>query len=288
MKDASGLQYFLTDHLGSVIAVTNSSGTLTSQQRYLPFGQERADVGTIAQTDYGYTGQRDNTYIKLIDYRSRWYDPYINHFIQPDSIILNLYNPQNLNRYSYVSNQPINFNDPSGHMRIGDGPQSNNQACTDEFYCANGKPHVRTPRTHSSTNPRPQPQLNPISKFLDGFNWNIQSPNVTTYQDPGFAIFGGFRIREQVGATINNGSNLTVSITPEDNISIRQTTPIDGVNGTKGTITVNSKLDSTFGYTQTAQGEFLSKLGSSSGFDMNFNPWKLSIAARNSYTFGTQ
>ncbi|HMR97846.1 MAG TPA: hypothetical protein PKE62_01220 [Anaerolineales bacterium] len=41
VQDASGLQYLLTDHLGSTVAVTNASGTLTSQKRYLPFGAAR-------------------------------------------------------------------------------------------------------------------------------------------------------------------------------------------------------------------------------------------------------
>jgi len=36
--------------------------------------------------------------------------------LQPDSIIPNLYNPQNLNRYSYVRNNPIRYNDPTGHF----------------------------------------------------------------------------------------------------------------------------------------------------------------------------
>ena len=55
----SGLNYFLTDHLSGVVAVANASGTLVSQQRYMPFGQVRTDVGTITQTDFGYTGQRN-------------------------------------------------------------------------------------------------------------------------------------------------------------------------------------------------------------------------------------
>ncbi len=41
--------------------------------------------------------------------------PYINRFIQSDTIIPNLANPQSLNRYSYVLNNPILFNDPTGH-----------------------------------------------------------------------------------------------------------------------------------------------------------------------------
>jgi hypothetical protein len=42
--------------------------------------------------------------------------PYINRFLQPDSIIPNPANPQSLNRFAYVLNNPIRFNDPTGHV----------------------------------------------------------------------------------------------------------------------------------------------------------------------------
>jgi len=41
--------------------------------------------------------------------------PYINRFLQPDTLIPNLTNPQSLNRFSYVLNNPIRYNDPTGH-----------------------------------------------------------------------------------------------------------------------------------------------------------------------------
>jgi hypothetical protein len=41
--------------------------------------------------------------------------PYINHFIQPDTIIPNPADPQSWNRFAYAKNNPIKFNDPSGH-----------------------------------------------------------------------------------------------------------------------------------------------------------------------------
>jgi hypothetical protein len=47
--------------------------------------------------------------------------PYINHFIQPDTIIPNPSNPQSWNRFSYVGNNPIRYTDPTGHSPI-DGP----------------------------------------------------------------------------------------------------------------------------------------------------------------------
>jgi RHS repeat-associated protein len=112
-------------------ASTRASGTLTSQQRYLPFGQVRTVIsGPITQTDFGYTGQRANSYIKLLDYRSRWLDPQLGRFVSPDSIISNPANPQSFNRYSYVNNSPIRFNDPTGHEA---------GSCYDRGYCEAGE-----------------------------------------------------------------------------------------------------------------------------------------------------
>jgi RHS repeat-associated protein len=128
--DGSGLQYFLTDHLGSMVAVLSSSGTLLSQQRYMPFGQVRASLGTITQTDFGYTGQRKDSYTGLMDYKARFYDGSLGRFLQPDSIVPGAGNPQNFNRFSYVGNSPINLNDPSGHKWTCTG--ANEDHCSDD------------------------------------------------------------------------------------------------------------------------------------------------------------
>ncbi len=114
MEAGAGLQYFLTDHLGSIAAVTNASGGLLSQYRYLPFGQLRTDVplpnaqSTNAQfTAFGYTGQRGLDASGLMDYKARFYDPALGRFVQPDTIIPGAGNPQAYNRYTYVLNSPI-------------------------------------------------------------------------------------------------------------------------------------------------------------------------------------
>ena len=44
--------------------------------------------------------------------------PYINRFLQPDSIIPNTGNPQTWNRYSYTANNPILYIDPDGHCGL--------------------------------------------------------------------------------------------------------------------------------------------------------------------------
>ena len=69
----------------------------------------------------------------------RFCDPYLTRFLQPDSIIPDEYNPQSLNRYSYVNNSPINYTDPTGHWRVED--TGSKSGCSDPKYCKNGNPN---------------------------------------------------------------------------------------------------------------------------------------------------
>ncbi|MCE9646913.1 MAG: RHS repeat-associated core domain-containing protein [Chloroflexi bacterium] len=101
--------------LGASAGVTDGNGILITQQRYLPFGAERTDAGAISQTDLGYTGQRDLG-MGLMDYHARFYSPYLGRFTQPDTITPG--GPQGLNRFSYVGNNPVNLNDPTGHRVV--------------------------------------------------------------------------------------------------------------------------------------------------------------------------
>ncbi|MEM5774298.1 MAG: RHS repeat-associated core domain-containing protein [Anaerolineaceae bacterium] len=69
----------------------------------------------MLETDNRYTGQREEVEIGLYYYVARWYDPYLNRWIQPDTIIPDPNNPQSYDRYSYVKNNPIRYTDPTGH-----------------------------------------------------------------------------------------------------------------------------------------------------------------------------
>ena len=111
MRNANGVTYLHGDHLGST-SVT--SGAQVSQQTYYAFGSVRTTSGSLP-TDYAFTGQKADSYIKLIQMGARWYDPEIGKFTQPDSIIPHPGNPQSFNRYSYVINNPLRYTDPTGH-----------------------------------------------------------------------------------------------------------------------------------------------------------------------------
>ncbi len=117
MRVGSTLYYLLPDHLGSTSITTNSTGTKVSELRYKPWGEVRYNSGATP-TDRTYTGQRSYAAdFGLMFYNARFYDPYLNHFIQPDSIIPDAGNSQSWDRYAYVQNNPINFTDPTGHEK---------------------------------------------------------------------------------------------------------------------------------------------------------------------------
>src|SRR5207302_10181408 len=63
----------------------------------------------------GYTGHNTIGATELIDMLARDYDPRLGRMLSADTIIPEVGNPQALNRYSYVYNNPVSYTDPSGH-----------------------------------------------------------------------------------------------------------------------------------------------------------------------------
>jgi RHS repeat-associated protein len=107
------MQGWVDPKMGSTSVVTDASGGVVGTQGYYPFGETRYSTGALF-TDKLYTGQQQNSYIKLYWYGSRWYDPALGRFISPDTITPG--GVEGLNRYAYVINNPINYIDPSGHI----------------------------------------------------------------------------------------------------------------------------------------------------------------------------
>jgi RHS repeat-associated protein len=106
--------YFHKDHLGSSTVMTSVSGAQVESSEYMPFGHLRAHTGTDTSS-YKFTDQEFDGETALYNYDARLYDPVIGRFISPDSIVPAPFNPQSLNRYSYVLNNPLGYTDPSGH-----------------------------------------------------------------------------------------------------------------------------------------------------------------------------
>jgi RHS repeat-associated protein len=129
VKQDINISYLHSDHLGSTSKTTGASA---STQTYYPFGAIRTSSGTVP-TDYGFTGQKRDASANLMYYGARYYDPALARFIQPDTIVPNPIDPQSLNRYSYVRNNPVNRIDPTGH----DDCEQQSEDC-DTYFHAQG------------------------------------------------------------------------------------------------------------------------------------------------------
>ena len=114
-KDSTGaLRFYHTDHLGSSNVITDSTGTLVELAEYTPYGSLSHREGSV-NTPQKFTGQRLDTDTGLYFYNARYYDPQLGRFTQADTLVQAPADPQTLNRYSYVSNNPVRFVDPSGY-----------------------------------------------------------------------------------------------------------------------------------------------------------------------------
>jgi hypothetical protein len=76
-------------------------------------------------------------------YNSRWYDPYLARFNQPDTIIPNQYDPNSWDRYLYVSANPLRYRDPSGHRQL-DCTKYDLSGCDDKTILSSYKIHLET------------------------------------------------------------------------------------------------------------------------------------------------
>jgi RHS repeat-associated protein len=106
----TGVSYFLTDHLGTTAALTDSSGNVVETLSYDSFGNNAGSP----RTRYTYTGRERDPDTGLLYYRARYYDPGLGRFISEDPIGLQ----GGINTFTYVSNNPANRTDPSGLYEI--------------------------------------------------------------------------------------------------------------------------------------------------------------------------
>src|SRR3989344_414501 len=103
--------FFQTDHLGSSSVVTDENGTIIENTSYDPYGLELSGGTSDVR---GYTGQQQDVATGQMYYGARYYLPKWGLFMQPDAVISNVYNPQNLNAYAYVLGNPYKYTDPNG------------------------------------------------------------------------------------------------------------------------------------------------------------------------------
>ncbi len=123
-----------TDHLGSIVTLTNNTGNIIAEQNFDPWGRRRnttnwttttAPVATPTWLYRGYTGHEDLRNFALINMNGRLYDPVMASMLSPDNYAGA--GTQGYNRYIYVTNNPLKYTDPNGEhplliaMAVGAG-----------------------------------------------------------------------------------------------------------------------------------------------------------------------
>lgn len=132
--ESTGSYRFLhKDYLGSILAISDEAGNKLEQRHYDAWGNFThlkigngaviTDKNIIDNTalliDRGYTSHEHFAEVGIIHMNGRLYDPLLRRFLNADENIQDPYNTQNYNKYGYVMNNPLMFNDPSGEYIFG-------------------------------------------------------------------------------------------------------------------------------------------------------------------------
>ena len=118
--------YYFSDHLGSSSVITDAAGSIKNESDYYPFGGESSIVNTVPN-HYKFTGKERDAESGNDYFGARYYASSMGRFMSPDWSAkeepvpyAKLDDPQSLNLYAYVLNNPLTSEDPDGHD--GDGP----------------------------------------------------------------------------------------------------------------------------------------------------------------------
>lgn len=128
--DQLKVTYLHHDHLGTVVAVTDDDGKLLERRAQYPFGLDRS-VAVSRELNYSFTDKEIDPSTGLMYAGARYMDPFSGTWTAPDPAFALLQDEglaaniaEYQNRYNYVSNNPVAWQDPDGefmHILAGAG-----------------------------------------------------------------------------------------------------------------------------------------------------------------------
>ena len=105
--------YYITDHLGSVRAVTDAEGEVLGTSDYMPYGSEISSRSNTT-TDYRFTGKERQSMVNnsIYDSFARFQNTY-GRFMSIDPKAESFYH---ISPYAYCAGDPVNLVDPDGEF----------------------------------------------------------------------------------------------------------------------------------------------------------------------------
>jgi RHS repeat-associated protein len=111
------IYYYLTDHLGSVVAITDDNGAIVERYDYDAWGRTSVSdaVGVPSEESalnnrIAFQGREYSWSTGLYYFRARWYDPITGRWLSKDPIGIS----GGLNHHVAFANNPVNFLDYRG------------------------------------------------------------------------------------------------------------------------------------------------------------------------------
>ena len=139
---ADVVHYYFHDHLNSTNIVTDVDGNILNESDYYPYGGEIVITDTDSNR-YKFTGKERDAESGLDMFGARYYGSSLGRFITPDWAAkptnvpyASFGNPQSLNLYSYVNNNPTTTRDSDGHEDGGTAAVAAVAGCAASGTCA--------------------------------------------------------------------------------------------------------------------------------------------------------
>ena len=119
MIQGSNIYYYHSNHIGSVVALSDSNGTIIEQVTYDAYGEPHffdANGNSITQSLIGnvilFTGREYENESMTYYFRARTMHPRVGRFMQKDPLTY----VNGMNDFSYALNFPVILTDPSGEI----------------------------------------------------------------------------------------------------------------------------------------------------------------------------
>ncbi|MCU1242537.1 MAG: repeat protein [Candidatus Acidoferrum typicum] len=132
LNAACEVAWYFTDPLGSTRFYWQWDGDGGwNRSDYYPFGGERV-IQSDETSHFKFTGKERDTESGNDYFGARYFGSSMGRFMSPDPVVITterLQNPQQLNLYAYVANNPLRYIDPTGEILQSAGDRDSQKQC---------------------------------------------------------------------------------------------------------------------------------------------------------------
>jgi RHS repeat-associated protein len=172
LADAANDVFFHRNALGSVGYTTQANGSYYEEYLYYPWGQIWANpAGRQYEQRFASMPFLDEATQPIFGTHFRTYPPRLGRWLSPDPLAGDVFNPQSLNRYAYVLNNPAGLIDPLG------------------LQCKQGDPKCTDPADRTACRDA-DPLYPPCNPGLPGYGGLLPSQQDVFYVATGLMVTG--------------------------------------------------------------------------------------------------